>query len=162
MTWLTGPIAIVISILALWVSIKKHRSDIRPVLVFNRREHNGTKAWRISNVGKGPALGVIIATTEKRRERWVSVYYDPIAAGEIVQLDSVGLERELAVVYKDVDGKKYTSLCRDNRTDIRDGDEIARKWKPEGTEIDPLQYAIREAEAILAKYHSSTPNSDKE
>jgi hypothetical protein len=132
----------VISIFSLvvssYLSIRSARAQIRPVLVLLYDTGSG---WRIENVGNGPALNVIVSVKANRNLEWPDpVRVPPLAANGAFVLEwlrrlDLGTA-SIGVYYEDFHGKKYSSVCTDNLTTVKDGslfpswaeDEIGRHW----------------------------------
>lgn len=136
---------LVISIIALFVagvsvvvsfyfSRLTSKTSVFPVLVFVYDKEHG---WEIRNVGKGPALNVIVA--QSNGENWdmpTSCY--PIDAGDNLKIPWVGHDPyQLGVSYCDAHNRCYTSICKDDLTRISNGvrlpqwdkKDIIRQWE---------------------------------
>lgn len=106
------------------------RAAARPVLVFNLSPEI---VWQIKNVGTGPAITVTIG------DKWLSsdwatvVRCHALAPGDTTALPWVHEGAELAVVYKDVFDKYYTTDCTNGFNETVRGNKF-RKWEPKWTE----------------------------
>ena len=87
---------------------KTQRASIMPVLVFARI---ATNRRQLANVGQGPALSIVVGDKGPGGKWGNKVRYFPIAAGAAVELDSLQHGDELVVVYTDIRGNIYTSVC---------------------------------------------------
>lgn len=126
-----------ISIIALTISLvsiviayysfqREHRTSIVPVLIFSMRSKI---AWQVQNVGKGPALDVIIGDGDWNGNWSIIAQCYPIAAGATVALPWVEHGAELAATYTDIYGHSYTSWCKHDRTQVSEKN-LFPKWKP--------------------------------
>lgn len=123
-------IALVISIISIAVSYylsrRARRTSVAPVLIFSVRDNK----WQLQNVGNGPALNVLVGDQDWDNRKWVEIaQLYPIAAGTTVSLDWIKHGCELAATYTDFLGHKFTSWCRNDRTEIFEENRFP-KWKP--------------------------------
>lgn len=110
-------VAIAISICALLASIYARRESIRPVLVFVRRE-NQWGVWHLENVGKGPALNIVVR--ERSPKKWfVPVRIYPIPAGGMVKLDFYKNFLEFEGWFTDAEGRNYHVHCTEHHSVVK-------------------------------------------
>ncbi len=83
-----------------------------PILFFSLRE----PVWEIENVGRGPAMNIIIGDDAGNGKDFASVIeYYPIAVGRKVSLrDHIPRGMKLVVNYTDVWGTPYSITCSGN------------------------------------------------
>lgn len=110
-------------------------TDIKPVLIY---EYSGETGWILRNVGKGPALNVLVAQKQPQASWFNPVRVPPLAAGSsfvptwLGHVNTTGL----GATYTDVDGRKYSSTAGNDLTEVHDSyvfgpwkeDEIGRHW----------------------------------
>jgi hypothetical protein len=137
--YIIGISGCIIAGFSFYIARKKYQSDIRPVLVFTRRDDGtGKKEWQIENVGNGPALRIQIGDQDSKGWENVQDYY-PLAAGTRTSLQAVYIGNVLAAVYSDADNYYYTSGCRGNQSNFFKGNKYP-DWIPKGTETEPYSY----------------------
>jgi len=129
--------AIAISVGAAWISVwsflRGERTSQEPVLVF--AQSTDTTLWVLHNVGKGPAMDVLVGDGTRDGE-WAQIARcNPIAAGASVDLPWLRHAWELATTYVDVTGRQYTSSCKDHRTTIDRRNKFP-DWKPDDREYN--------------------------
>jgi hypothetical protein len=122
-------VAIVISLLAVVVASLAYQLSKRPALVFLRRsseENTGKNIWRVQNIGKGPALNVIIADWINKNERREARKHYPITEKDIIALPWIKEGGILVARYTDVDGNIFSTFCQ------KDENELHKKlvWLP--------------------------------
>ena len=111
-------ISLIISLIAIALSYylfrKTRRANIMPVLVFSRISE---KSWQLKNVGRGPALSIVVGE-RKKNDKWIPrVSFYPIAAGAAIEIPWFCQGDEFAATYADIEGKAYSTFCSmsDNR-----------------------------------------------
>jgi hypothetical protein len=87
---------------------KTQRANIMPVLVFSRIS---TKRWQLANVGRGPAVSIVVGDKAPDGEWGYKVRCFPIAADANVELDWLQHGDELVAVYTDVRRNYYSTVC---------------------------------------------------
>jgi hypothetical protein len=105
-------ISVVFSLVAIGVSLytyaKNKKKDVIPVLIFSRRSATN---WQIENVGKGPALNVIVGDG-KDDGTWPTIAkLYPIAAGGKADLAWLQHALKLGAKYTNIWGEKYSTTC---------------------------------------------------
>jgi hypothetical protein len=105
------------------------------VLVF---VYDQKKGWRVRNIGKGPALDIVVASKRVRAEWFDPVRIPPLADGDEFDLswcrhaNDVGL----GAAYLDTAGAPYFSQCGNDLSTTQPGrvlpiwkeSEIRRHW----------------------------------
>jgi hypothetical protein len=100
----------------------------KPVLVFVDNPEGG--AWILRNVGKGPALNVLVAQRDAREGAWMNpVIAPPLEAGQTFELAWLGRVNDtgLGVSYSDFEGHEYTSTLGGERMRAYEG-ELLPTW----------------------------------
>ena len=144
------PPALVVSMLALLFSIISFGLSYRlnansavngekPVLVF---EYDAVSGWIIRNVGKGPAMNVLVAKKEPNADWFDPVRVPAIAVGSTFAPKWLGHlnTKGLGILYEDTTGRPYTSVTGNDLTKIETGHrfgpwteaEIDRHWQQHG------------------------------
>jgi hypothetical protein len=121
------------SALITWYWNKRNQVvSVMPVLVFTRRVSD---VWSIENVGKGPALNVVMRETDGAGKvaQVVSIY--PISANSQLDLPWLKSAQTLAARYSDIDGHWYWSECTQDQT-TRGRGAIFKDWQPNKREPD--------------------------
>lgn len=136
---MAAAIAVVISLVSLLFSViafaRTQRASVRPVLVFAL---DSDQVWKLKNVGRGPAMNVLVGE-QTQDGVWTQVIRcNPIAVGDATSLPWLEYAWELAATYRDVDGREYTSRCRDHLTDTKTRNEFP-DWKPVDREFERRQ-----------------------
>jgi hypothetical protein len=127
-------LAFIVSAISYWLSLKTSISDIRPVLVF---VYDGRKGWMLKNIGKGPALNIIVA--QKKHETWFNpVRIPPLSPDSEFFLQWLGHVNDtgLGANYNDFNDKQYSSTCGNDLSQVYDKptlqtwseNEIGRHW----------------------------------
>lgn len=126
-------VAILVSVTSLAINFwNARRSAIvagKPVLVF---DFEGESGWVMRNVGNGPALDVCVAR-KRPRDEW----FDPVRVPPLSKEGAFPLfwcshtnVHKLGVSYSDFGGRRYTSICGDDLTEVSDGNRLA-SWRRE-------------------------------
>jgi hypothetical protein len=127
-------VSAVTSVIAIALTYHAFRNTIRaaarPVLVFNL---TSDIVWQVKNVGTGPAIAVTIGDKWLNSEWSTVVRCHALGAGDSAALPWVHEGAELAVVYKDVFNKYYTTNCTDGFNEAVRGNKF-KKWQPTSTE----------------------------
>ena len=112
-------VAIVVSIASVVVSEWIYRMDrkvgIKPVVVFTKDQptEDDPEGWHICNVGNGPAINIKLARRRGRQNReWEEYRQCPTLAREAKFPIGLG-GYELECDYEDIDGRQYSSRCKD-------------------------------------------------
>lgn len=99
-----------------------HRTNLRPTLIFENslREKSDKTVWCVENVGRGPAINVIMACADmnflwKEEE---NILLPALSVGQQQHLDLLSVAWAFCAVYSDVDGRFYTTVCRENRNTV--------------------------------------------
>jgi hypothetical protein len=112
-------------VITLYVYRNSRELGVKPVLVFLRRSSH---EWELANVGTGPALEIMVGEMQwdaKEWSRFTNCY--PIPADH--RIDTPWLNAvALGVQYADIDGRKYTTVCRYDRNDVKRGHLFAATW----------------------------------
>jgi hypothetical protein len=124
--WVTLSSALIATfafILATTTYLLNHRNAItarQPVLVF---EFDQTEGWKIRNVGKGPALNVIVSIRGKN-----TLWKYPVTTPSLKDGNEFGLHWlgklntwMLGATYSDFDGKTYTTIGQHDANLLRTG-----------------------------------------
>ena len=133
---MAAAIAIVISLVSLLFSVvafaRTQRASVRPVLVFTL---GSDRVWMMKNIGRGPAMDVLVGE-QTEDGIWTQVIRcNPIAAGEATSLPWLEYAWELAATYRDVDNRDYTSRCRDHLNKTVTRNEFP-DWTPMNREFE--------------------------
>lgn len=101
--------ALLVSCFAYWFARKTAIEEIRPVLVFT---YDNKRGWILQNIGKGPALNIVIA--QKKNECWFNpVRIPPLSANSefiLAWLDHVN-DTGLGATYDNFQDRSYSSTC---------------------------------------------------
>jgi hypothetical protein len=117
-------VAILFSVLSLVISARRSRAEektgLRPVLVFVHEEPTG---WRLQNIGKGPALNILIAKRDDREDWFDIARVPPLPENGAVDLSRWGktVSDEAGATYQDFKDNAYSSICKDDRAHTSDG-----------------------------------------
>lgn len=135
-------IAILVSLFSFginWRAARRAEERTRAPVLVTRRNANGIV---VENVGRGPALNVILAQLDESAEggegvspllapaeNWISpIHLVPIAAGDTAEC-FVGATRDfIGVCYTDFLGKEYTTTSGPTGMKIREGPKV-RHWE---------------------------------
>jgi len=130
--------AMVSFVLSFAQTMLARRAEIRPVVAIVYSEHDG---WVVRNIGGGPAMNIVVAYSwdEKVSRRWGQpVRIPPLAVGSEFALKWIGHSnvRAIASSYTDFEGRKYSSVCENDLSQLVEGDtlpdwpsaEISRHW----------------------------------
>ena len=119
------------------LNLRNSIASVRPVLVF---EYSRESGWVLRNVGRGPALNVVIHHRPKGGEWFKPVRVPPIGAQESFVGSWLGHVNTLALgaSYADVDGRMYSSVTASDLTTTYTryvfpkwrNDQIGRHWAP--------------------------------
>jgi len=119
-------------VVAWLVSSYNYRRNVRPVLIFTKRNHN---SWYLENVGSGPAIDVLLSDC-RTKGGWDSpTRYHSIGVKDKAEILSTRAGDSFAVSYSDVNGRWYSTTCIDSQTTIHNKSTF-RDWKPVFTEHD--------------------------
>ena len=113
-----------------------HRAAVRarkPVLVFVD-DHGDQDCWVLKNVGNGPALNVVMAEREPKKDNHPGTWLNPVRVPALATesdfrlywLDDVK-DRGLGALYSDFEGRRYTSLAGDEQVWTYEGNRLP-KW----------------------------------
>jgi hypothetical protein len=113
-----------------------HRAAVRarkPVLVFVD-DHGEKDCWVLENVGNGPALNVIMAEREPKKDKHPGTWLNPVRVPALAKdsefrlhwLDHVK-DRGLGAIYSDFEGRRYTSTAGDEQVFTYEGNRLP-KW----------------------------------
>lgn len=125
--------ALVVSTVSFFISYRHSRAtfiaDIKPILVVAY-----DYGWTLRNIGRGPAMNIIIATKDQEG-KWVHPHRLPALASEAgLRLPFLSSSFPLAgigVSYNDFKNRPYTSIYeKDHLTQILDGNSFPA-WKEE-------------------------------
>jgi hypothetical protein len=107
----------------------------KPVLIF---VYDGKRGWVLRNVGSGPALNVIVAQKPVDASWFDPVRTPPLAKEAEYVPPWIGHTNinGLGATYADTEGRAYSSECRNDLSEIFDGntlgrwreDQISRHW----------------------------------
>jgi len=96
--------------------------NLRPILVFVR---DNEKAWRVENIGNGPALEIFIARSRARgSEQWTDfVLYPPISRDGSLLLTEGFPDGAwgFAATFVDIEGTPYSAKCAGYLSECRTG-----------------------------------------
>ena len=121
---------------------RAEQRDRMPVLAFVYDESQG---WMLRNIGRGPALNIIVAQ-ERPAGRWFApVRVPPLPAdGEVTctwlgHVDDAGLGATYTDLLGGEDGTWYTTTCGNDLVQVKRGrvlptwaeSEIGRHWHPD-------------------------------
>jgi hypothetical protein len=136
-------ISVVTFLINLWLG---HRVAVRgrkPVLVFVYQYRPGrgpAPTWHLQNIGKGPALNVLVAMRVPKYQAWYKpVRVPPLAEDadfECHWLEPYDPQEDfgLGVEYTDSEGRWYTATTGNDNAVVLEGRWLPR-WKPD--EISP-------------------------
>jgi hypothetical protein len=102
----------------------------RPILYLNLHFAEGQDHWKISNVGRGPALNVKLHITfskfmgiEIKAQQLIRCYAIPGSHGNlVVECNRYGIQR-FVMVYEDVRRRKYLSIADNHNTIVERMDD---------------------------------------
>lgn len=120
-------VAVVVSLasfgFAFWSYRRSRVTSVQPVLVFTYDSRTG---WELGNVGNGAALDVLAAERPPDGDWSRRMRIPPLAPGSRVDISPLGLPHvfELACCYCDIDGRAYTSKCKDYLTTVEKGRQL--------------------------------------
>ncbi len=118
------------------LSVVSERSGLRPVVVFVYKEGAG---WFLRNIGKGPALNILIAKRSETGEWYAPVRVPPLPEEESFDLAWWGPADalEAGATYQDFRGHTYSSTCRHDLSKVYEErllpdwseEQIQRHWR---------------------------------
>ncbi len=121
-------VALVVSGVSLFLTIKRDIGAVRPVLVFTYRQ----EGWHIENVGSGPALDLIFhrLTGEVLTQ---SVRLPALGQAACFSLHFARHDSKqiFAATYRDRDGRPYTSRSQHDVSTWKNGFTVERPAEPE-------------------------------
>ena len=119
--------SIVSILISIWASKYIAKIGVKPILVFVYDADNG---WTVTNIGNGPALNVIFAQKKKGmtfgKGKWIGqTRLPPIAVGGEYVLDWTDHDEDqyFGACYKDIDERRYHTVCGDDHNHVRTGFE---------------------------------------
>lgn len=125
--------AVIGGVVAWLVSNYNYRRNIRPVLIFTKRNQS---FWHLENVGSGPAINVLVSDA-KTDCKWKSpTRYHSIGVKDRAQLLPPPSSDSLAVRYSDINHRWYSTECIDSKTTIHATDTFNDWGPPVFTEHD--------------------------
>lgn len=111
------------------------KTQVRPIVVI---VYDGAIGWIARNVGSGPALNIVVAQRASEGGWKKPVRIPPLATSTDFHLRWLGHTNTeaIGVAYEDLQGRTYTSVCRNDLSSVRDGyhltqweeREIGRHW----------------------------------
>ena len=127
-------VSVLVALVALVISYVTYRGALRaasrPVLVFSMVS---TFRWEVRNVGGGPAIDVVIADVRRDGDTESVTNCYSLAAGAASDLNWLRAGHELAVLYTDVFGREFTTVCNGNTNRITNGRQ-GRDWQADTQE----------------------------
>ena len=99
------------------------KTNVRPTLVFVYDPNSG---WALRNVGRGPALNVLVAYRESNTSEWqMPIRLYPLKNDDEIAVPWFGHDPEmLAVTYQDAHNAAYTSVCDNDLTTTYEGNRL--------------------------------------
>lgn len=142
-----------VAILATWISYlifkRSLRASARPVLVFSM---SGNIEWTITNVGSGAAVDVLVGD-RARDGSFVSITNCyPLPIGGQLDLTWLRAGNQLVVVYRDIYGGIFTTLCSRNRNTIHHGD-LFPEWVADSQQWTFARHRAGARESQLRPIH---------
>ena len=111
-------IPVLVSAIAILVAKRAVTRSIRPVLVFVCEVRD--EVWRVQNVGRGPALDVVVAEKDRDDQPWARFRrVPPLPRDGEVRLRSA--PSFLAVTYHDAENNAYSTICTGYRNRLQKG-----------------------------------------
>jgi len=129
------------------IAYRSLSTSVKPILVFvldrdKEKDEKGKEKevvrWKVENVGKGPALNVVIYGGIKNEWGEALNYYH-ISAGVRSKFPIPGQQARLGASYEDAHGRKYHSICENYRSRLGEEDRPA-EW----TAIKPVTWPFQE------------------
>lgn len=105
------------------------------IIFFNAGGPVGKDRWAFSNVGKEPALNVVISYRKSDNEKWTdnkdrSLGFSGIASdGKCFLLMNIEGPKSLIAEYEDIKGNLWTTIINDNKNEIKSISKWEQKFK---------------------------------
>ena len=119
-------VSLLIAIIALSFSIYSYRegtrADMRPVLVFSNAPFVPGKqtSWFVENVGKGPAVNVLLTggnvRCEWNNDEWT--LFPALSVGVHERLSEFSVRDAFIAIYQDALGNTYRTVCVGSRNTL--------------------------------------------
>lgn len=122
--------SLVISVIAVSLSYytfrRNLRAAVRPVIAISMKTDF---LWQLENVGRGPAINLVVGHIGERREWQDITNCYPLSPAASLSLPWIRHAVEIAAVYTDVYGGAFTSRCRANSNTVVERNDFP-SWHP--------------------------------
>jgi hypothetical protein len=121
---------------------RNHINSVMPVLVFTRKLAD---CWQVQNVGRGPALNLVVGDKNQSGELVMVIQMYPLASEASHELSWLRSGQSLEAKYTDINARPYWSECKNDQTTIGNGEKFG-DWR-----VTHRQYDLEAQEEMRRK-----------